>query len=57
MGVFADKEYKIVLEKNSPILRKKSYTIETPDNPPCTAGRGTGEGGKYIIPVPRVQKV
>ena len=32
MGVFADKEYKIVLEKTAHFT-EKIYTIETPDNP------------------------
>ena len=32
MGVFADKEYKIVLEKTAHFA-EKIYTIETPDNP------------------------
>lgn len=32
MGVFADKEYNIVLEKTAHFA-KKIYTIETPDNP------------------------
>ena len=48
MGVFADKEYKIVLEKTAHFA-EKIYTIETPDNP-RTAGRGTGRRRQgYII--------
>ena len=53
MWCFADKEYKIVLEKQ-PILQKKIYTIEIPDNH-CRQRNWRRRQG-YIIPVPKVQK-
>ena len=46
MGVFADKEYRTVLEKTAHFA-EKIYTIETGQSP-CTAGGRTGKSSKGI---------
>lgn len=47
MGVFADKEYRTVLEKTAHFA-EKIYTIETPDNPRALPAERTGKSSKGI---------
>lgn len=49
MGVFADKEYRTVLEKTAHFA-EKIYTIETPDNPRALPAKELAKAAREFNP-------